>query len=172
MTESTAAVHNLNPTGECVFCCDDFSTSNYVEYQATANGLYLPSPYCQQCIEENFIKKQWALYLEKLSKADCAAALKRILSNPPPLNVYDEKGLPCKGDGSTGEVHLFWYSSDNGTHSAKLKDSLEGQERRDFWEDKKRFMTEQEILEENKKKQQGENGNNEMIMNGNENNNQ
>lgn len=36
-------------------------------------------------------------------------------------------------ENETGEVHAFWYACDNAVHSAKLKDSLVGEEREKFW---------------------------------------
>ena len=39
---------------------------------------------------------QWDKYLENIAKADCAAALRRVLSSPPQINVKDA-GLKCEG---------------------------------------------------------------------------
>jgi len=47
-----------SPEGDCVFCCEDFTADNYVEYQAVANGPWLKSIYCQECIQTHFIEAQ------------------------------------------------------------------------------------------------------------------
>ena len=138
---------HADPEGDCTFCCEDLTEENYVEYQAIENGPWLKSQYCQQCIEENFIAKQWDRYLENIAKADCAAALRRVLSSPPQINVKDA-GLPCADNGHNDEVFQFWYASDNAVHSAKLKGSLVGAERDAFWSEKQAFLTATELQEE------------------------
>ena len=47
--------------------------------------------------------------------------------------------MPCPDD---GEVHSFWYMNDGEIHSAKLHGSLEGNERREYWEFLKKFQPE------------------------------
>jgi len=118
--------------------------------------------YCQQCLDSQFIAQQWQTYLDNISKADCAAALRRLITKPPPINVKDA-GLPCEDNSTTdddiergeGEVHSFWYASDGGLHDAKLNGSLMGEERRRFWEEKKDFLTVTEVEEERQKKATG-----------------
>ncbi len=51
----------------------------------------------QACLQTHFIDAQWGKYLENISKADCAAALRRVLSAPPQINVKDP-GLKCEGE--------------------------------------------------------------------------
>jgi hypothetical protein len=87
--------HQL-PTGDCTFCCDDLVSENYVEYQSVENGPWLRSQYCKDCIETHFISGQWKKYIDSIASADCAAALRRVLSQPPCINVKDA-GLPCPG---------------------------------------------------------------------------
>jgi len=130
-----------------MFCCDELTPENYVEYQAVANGPWLPAMYCQACTEEHFINAQWGRYLENIAKADCAAALRRVLSAPPQINIKDQ-GFKCEGEGSNGEVYALWYASDQAVHSAKLKDSLVGEERDKFWAEKQAFLTATELQEE------------------------
>jgi len=155
------------PSGECVFCCEDLTSDNYVEYRAAPSALWYPSVYCQLCLESQFIEKQFQTYLENIAKADCAAALKRVITNPPPINVKDP-GLPCteeQGGGveggderGNGEVEKFWFLSDGKEHSAKLKGSLLGEERDKFWAEKKEFLTATEEEEERLKKEGGGGG--------------
>ena len=121
---------------------------------------WLPSVYCQQCVDGQFIANQWQTYLDNISKADCAAALRRLITKPPPINVKDA-GLPCEDSATAeddtergeGEVHSFWYNSDGAEHSAKLSGSLTGEERQRFWQDKKDFLTVTEVEEERQKKE-------------------
>ena len=119
--------------------------------------------YCQLCIESQFIEKQWETYLSNIAKADCAAALRRVITNAPPINVKDA-GLPCEDtaeEGGTaggaergkGEVESFWFCSDGQPHSAKLKGSLTGEERQRFWREKKEFLTATEEEEERQKRE-------------------
>jgi hypothetical protein len=127
-----------SPQGECIFCCDDITQENYVEYRGTSTSKWLPAIYCENCIVEQFINRQWQTYLDNMAKADCAAALRRVLSAPPPQCVKDA-GLPCE-DNETGEVYEFWFASTNEIRDAKLKDALEGAERDAFWAEKKAFL--------------------------------
>ena len=125
-------------------------------------GPWLASVYCQQCLDGQFIAQQWQTYLDNISKADCAAALRRLIVKPPPINVKDA-GLPCEdtttaadeAERGEGEVHSFWYASDGLEHSAKLDGSLLGDDRRRFWEEKKDFLTVTEVEEERQKKEGG-----------------
>lgn len=135
------------PSGDCVFCCDDLTEENYVEYRAVPDGPWLKSIYCQPCLETHFIQGQWQKYLDSIAAADCAAALRRVLSAPPPINVKDA-GLPCKDNGYNEEVQSFWFSSDKQVHSAKLVGSLEGEARDKFWSEKQAFLTATELQEE------------------------
>lgn len=138
---------HAEPSGDCVFCCDDFTSENYVEYQAVENGPWLKSIYCQACLEEHFIGGLWQKYLDNIAKADCAAALRRVLSAPPLINVKDP-GLPCPDNGNNEEVFQFWYASDKAPHSARLKGSLVGADRDAFWAEKQAFLTATELQEE------------------------
>lgn len=64
------------PSGDCIFCCEDFTQDNYVEYQAVEGGAWMKSPYCKDCIEHNFIDKQVAtLHGRMLSPRRSTAAL-------------------------------------------------------------------------------------------------
>ena len=54
---------------------------------------------------------------------------------------------PDEGN-NNGEVHAFWYASDNAVHSAKLAGSLVGAERDAFFAEKQAFLTATELQEE------------------------
>jgi hypothetical protein len=81
---------------DCVFCCEELSSSNYVEYRSIPSGSWYPSPYCEACVEAHFISAGWQKYLDLIAKADCAAALKRVITAPPPVNVRDAGFAECK----------------------------------------------------------------------------
>jgi hypothetical protein len=135
-----------------VICCEDFSASNYAEFEAAGHaGRWFPSPYCESCVRGQFIAKQWDLYMENLAKADCAAALRRLLSAPPPLMVSDA-GFKVAELNNSGEVARFWFASTNSEISAKIDKAPEGDAREKFWAEKKAFLTQQELIEEQAKK--------------------
>jgi hypothetical protein len=75
---------------------------------------------------------QFKKYVEDVAKSDCRAELRRLLTKGPPVNLKEEVGLPTP-DGS-GEVYRLWFSSDKEEHSAKLEGSLEGEERKAWWD--------------------------------------
>jgi hypothetical protein len=53
-----SSLSHSEPSGDCTFCCEDFTADNYVEYQACENGPWLKSIYCQECIQAHFIDGQ------------------------------------------------------------------------------------------------------------------
>lgn len=121
---------------------------NYAEYKASPNGKWRPSVYCVDCIEQHFINGQWQKYIELIEKADCAAALKRVITTPPPLHVKDA-GYKCEEEQNpTGEVYKFWYAKDNQEHSSELKGCLQGEARDKFWAEKKEYMHAMELAEQ------------------------
>ena len=162
LPSSSSPAHSL-PSGECVFCCEELTSSNFVEYRASLSSPWLPSVYCELCVTSQFIDKQWETYVHNIEAADCAAALKRVITNPPPINVKDA-GLPCEAadaDGDergAGEVERFYFHSDAQEHSARLKGSLVGEERAAFWREKKQFLEATEEEEERAKREGGGGG--------------
>jgi len=151
MSEVKQVVEHKGPAGDCVICCEDLTKANYAEYRAKSDQRWHPAPYCETCIAQ-FIQNQWKQYIDAITKADCAAALRRVLAHPPPINVKDAGFPECKDNGNNDEVHSFWYSSNGKEASAKLKDSLEGEARETFWAEKKAFLTATEHQEELAKK--------------------
>jgi hypothetical protein len=123
------------PSGDCLFCCAELDESCYAEFMPPSLSKWKPAPYCSNCIQQFFIDQQWAKYLKSIAEADCAAALRRVLSKHPPLYVTD-KGF-ATDESAEGVVGQFWFSNSNAVHSSKLKDALEGQERDRFFEEKK-----------------------------------
>jgi hypothetical protein len=64
-----------------------------------------------------------------------------MLQAGPPINLKDKTALPCPDD---AEIHSLWYMEDNKEHSAKLKGSLEGEERQKYWDEQKKFYIAEE----------------------------
>lgn len=112
----------------CACCWDDITGENYVEYlpypssENNHHPTWLPSGFCQTCLQ-HLLKTQFSLWTESLAKSTCLAEQRRLLRRGPPVNVRDDKALPCPNN---EEVHKLWYSSTGSEHSAKLEGSLEG----------------------------------------------
>lgn len=112
----------------CACCWDDITGENYVEYLPYSSSennhhpTWLPSGFCQTCLQ-HLLKTQFSLWTESLAKSTCLAEQRRLLRRGPPVNVRDDKALPCPNN---EEVHKLWYSSTGSEHSAKLEGSLEG----------------------------------------------
>jgi hypothetical protein len=139
--------HSEVPEGkECGYCTDPITSENYAEYlpfppvEGSANEgenewKWIPSVYCMDCLEY-MIPQKWSLFMENLRTIKCAKAQRRMIEEGPPINFHDPKGMPCPNN---GEIYMFWYCKDNVTKSAKLPDSLIGEEREAFIEHLKQF---------------------------------
>jgi len=134
----------------CASCWDDLGKETYVEYQAEAAGAWLPSGFCQECIGM-LLKSQWKKYKESLSTTTCKAEQRRLLERGPPVNISDKNALPCPA-GAHAEVYKLWYMSDSEEHSAKLEDSLDGEQRELYWAEQRAFyiVDEKEDVDEEK----------------------
>lgn len=124
--------HGTPSSGSTCACCwDDLSPENYVEYlpypheENNNSPAWTPSKFCQTCIE-HLIRTQFSLWTESLAKSTCLAEQRRLLRKGPPINLRDDKALPCPDN---GEVDKLWYMSDGHIHSAKLEGSYEGEVR-------------------------------------------
>mmetsp|Transcript_26531 Transcript_26531/g.25388 ORF Transcript_26531/g.25388 Transcript_26531/m.25388 type:complete len:160 (-) Transcript_26531:56-535(-) len=151
MTElnSSSSKHNLPADGgSCMCCWDDLEASTYVEYLSSSESEWLPSGYCNVCIEM-IQKTQWSTYTTALEKTTCKAEQRRLLAKGPPINVSDTKALPCP-DG--GEVHTLWYMSDGLERSAKLEGSLTGEDRQKYWDEQASFYIAEEVDDEGDEK--------------------
>ena len=132
----------------CMSCWEDMNNEIYVEYRSSIDSQWKPSGYCKMCIEM-LIDSQWDTYVNGLANVKCKAEQRRMLQAGPPINLKDKTALPCPDD---SEIHSLWYMIDNNEHSAKLKGSLEGEERQKYWEEQKKFyiVDEEEKQEESK----------------------
>jgi hypothetical protein len=123
--------HSAPSSGSTCACCwDDLSNENYVEYQPqsssaeeTANGGWLPAGFCENCTE-HLLRTQFPLWTEALAKSTCLAEQRRLLKRGPPVNLRDDKALPCP---ENGEVAKLWYMRTNEEKVAKLEGSLAGE---------------------------------------------
>lgn len=151
LVDTSTTTHQPVPEEDCIFCCEEITASNFAEYRSSSEDVWHPSPYCQDCVQSAFIDSQWTKYVGHVEAADCAAALRRALSTAPPLNVID---IGFKTDLSKiGEVYQFFFRHDEGNEikgkvvSARLKGALTGQERENWWNDKKAFLIASEAEE-------------------------
>ena len=123
------AHHPVPHDKQCACCFEDLSNSNYAEYlpypheENNNHPLWTPSPYCADCIE-HLLRTQWSIYTEALAKTTCKAEQRRLLTRGPPINLRDDRALPCPAN---GEVHKLWYHHGNTEKDAKLEYSLVGE---------------------------------------------
>jgi hypothetical protein len=136
---------HASPSGECIICCSDLDNTNYAEFKGAGVDIWKPSPYCSECIEGFFKAQQWAKYLELFEKADCAAALRRVMSKPPPVTVHDKAF--ASDNNAEGVVSSFWYASTGSEESAKIVGALEGAARDEFWKEKTAALEAMEVAE-------------------------
>lgn len=123
-TSASAAHQTPAPGSTCLCCFEDLTTENYVEYQPyTDKTSWSPSAYCQSCVEY-LLSTQFKLFQDNWAKTTCKAEQRRLITRGPPVNLRDDKALPCPDN---TEVHLLWYSSDNTVKIAKLTGSFEGE---------------------------------------------
>jgi hypothetical protein len=142
--------HTDPPSGfECACCMEDISAANYVEYlpfpsEEEANPTWLRSVFCQSCVEY-LVQTQFQNFKDAWQKTTCKAEQRRLVIRGPPVNLRDDKALPCPGK---VEINLLWFSSDGQERSAKLNDSYEGEEREKYWNELRSFYAEDEPEDE------------------------
>ena len=147
--------HGEAESGSTCGCCwEDLSAANYVEYRASAESQWLPSKFCEDCVGI-LLASQFDQYRKSLSTTTCKAEQRRLLEAGPPINLKDKTALPTPDD---GEVYSLWYASDGCEHSAKLEGSLEGEERKKFWDEQKDFVIKDEKDAEEEEASTGDQG--------------
>lgn len=123
--------HAEPPSGlECACCMENISPANYVEYlpfpsEEEANPTWLRSVFCQSCVEY-LQQTQFQNFKDAWQKTTCKAEQRRLITLGPPLNLRDDKAMPCPGK---VEINLLWFMSDGKERTAKLNGSLEGEVR-------------------------------------------
>jgi hypothetical protein len=121
--------HAIESGASCACCFEDLTPHNYVEYLPYPSAvndnqpLWLPAQYCQDCIQQ-LLSTQWSTYTEALLKTTCKAEQRRLLTRGPPINLRDDRAMPCPNN---EEIHKLWLSSTDEVRSAKLDFSLIGE---------------------------------------------
>jgi len=131
-----ASFINFNAGEDCVCCFEPFEGSNKVDYQNHVDDSWRQSPYCLDCIT-HLQNTNWDKYINDVTKADCKASLRRALEDGPPIYIRD-KAFETEGINNTGEI--FQLRCEGKVISAKLKGSLEGDERNKWWNEWKNIM--------------------------------
>ncbi len=138
---------------ECSICYEEFvnedGESTSCSFRGASEEEWKVSNVCWLCVER-MINDGWKHYLDQLDKATCAAEMRRLLTAGPPTHLRDTKAFPVANE--NGQVHEFKLASGL-IVSAKLKGALDGQERLDWWQEKKNLIEHLE-QEEHKKEQQ------------------
>ena len=127
-------IEDLSESDEncCKSCFDDLVNDNMVKYQINNNNTWLLSNYCETCVNY-LINNSWKIFKDSVEKADCKKALNKILEVGPPINLRDKGGFPNPIDNNLlTEVDKLLFCRENIIKSAKLKDSLIGNEREQY----------------------------------------
>ncbi|KAF8821078.1 hypothetical protein IE077_000354 [Cardiosporidium cionae] len=129
------------PTGKenCLVCFDSITEELYVEYKVNEKSEWFPSKFCSNCIEE-IQKTQYQKFIRNFTDSDCQREQRRLLLKGPPINLYDQHGFPEAG---SQEIHSLWYYDSKQINSAKLKDSVEGEDRKLLWDKMKNFVVQE-----------------------------
>ncbi|KAL3757651.1 hypothetical protein ACHAWU_009496 [Discostella pseudostelligera] len=159
--------HGKPYEGMCCLCTMEDITEedgNYVEYQTYPSLQWKPCQF-EASVVQQLLDTQFQQYLTRVKSTDCQAELKRLLKNGPPIYIHDKHGLPLAGDNNEkggdggdnnekggddgggaggGDTHVckLWFASDGKERSAKLTNSLEGEERERLWQELKKFIIE------------------------------
>ncbi|KAJ8602583.1 hypothetical protein CTAYLR_008764 [Chrysophaeum taylorii] len=86
---------------ECLITLEDISESNYCEYQ-TAPSMRWHAALASSAAIEHLRITQYKQFLDRIQGTDCAAEMKRLLAQGPPVYVSDRNVLPLP----EGETHV------------------------------------------------------------------
>ena len=120
---------------ECTACFGQIDSSNYVLYKDDIFKDWITCGYCLECVEY-MLQHSWESFVDQVIKADCLAALTKLLARPPPTNFRDGVGVPCNNE--TGEVVKFYFNG--AEQSAKLEGALVGDERDQWYDEMKQRL--------------------------------
>ena len=133
----------------CRASYEDIDKDSYVEYQSYPSGVWRACEYSQPTVEY-LLANGYKMYMKDFEKAstDCAAAVRRIIGNGPPVYLSDlnhADAMPLEA----GEVRVdkFWFMSNNSTVTGKLEGSLEGEEREKKWQEQKALLAAMEVAD-------------------------
>ena len=120
------------PTNDMTCLCtwDKITSKEYVEYQTMPSGKWHPSKYGISTIK-TLLNTQFNNYIESVQKTDCLKELKRLLDIGPPIWLHDIHGLPIPENDT--HISTLWYMDQNLEVSARLKNSLIGEDRIHLW---------------------------------------
>ena len=123
----------------CQCCFEEIVNENMVKYQINQNNEWLVCNYCDQCVIY-LQNKSWKIYTDQVKQADCKKALIKLIDVGPPVNLRDRVGFPNPLDKhKLTEIDNLMFCKNNEIKSAKLKDSLIGNEREKYIEFIKNF---------------------------------
>lgn len=131
---------------ECCVCYTEFDEETTVLFQDEQNSEWKKGAYCYDCTQY-LIDSNWKKYVDDVEKADCKRSLRNALKSGPPVNMRDV-GFPCENN--NGEVYKF--KTNDSEFSAKLKGSLEGEQRLKWWDHYKAILEAMEDHPEKDKK--------------------
>ncbi|KAF7458226.1 hypothetical protein HWI79_1227 [Cryptosporidium felis] len=134
---------------ECLICFSDLNEANSVEYKTGPSSEWYRSNFCLECIE-SLKKSQFHRYCDSITNTKCLKEQKALLLKGPPINVWDKHGFPECGE---NEVFQLCRSNDKTIISPKLDGSLVGDERLNYWNYLKQFIS-SEMLKSEKNDQE------------------
>lgn len=110
-----------------------------VEYQSFPSLQWQPAKFEESTIEQ-CLNTQFHTFCETVKTTDCQATLKRLLTEGPPIYIYDKHALPLHDPIRDTHICKLWFQRDNVETSAKLDGALEGDERQKLWDELKAFI--------------------------------
>ena len=144
---ASLVVEDYSVGDECLVCFEDFDEELTIEYQDKPDANWKKSPYCYYCVK-HIQDTKWGDYVKSVEQADCKASLRRAMADGPPINIRD-KVFESETDNPSGEIHMLRYKGES--LSAKLKGSLNGEERDKWWSEWKDILQTMEVEDEKEK---------------------
>jgi len=99
--------------------------------------------------------------MDRVKKTDCRSELRRLLKSGPPIYISDAHGFPLDEEEGEEYVVNLWYASDGKVHPAVLRGAVQGEERKELWDNLKEVIQNEIEGEDN-----GNDGNDVGIVNG------
>lgn len=133
----------------CLATWEDISieAGNYCEYRTMPSRTWHSSKYSSTVVQK-LLETSFETYLKKVEDAtkDCAASVRRLIGNGPPIYISDKAALPLP-EGDT-YIDMIWFSEENIRVPATLKGALIGDERQKLWNVQKEVLKAMEEAEE------------------------
>lgn len=132
----------------CLCTQDPITDDSYCEYQTAPSMRWHPAKYADQVVRD-LRAGGFQKYLKdcELASRDCAAAVRRIIRESPPVWLKDANALPLPA----GDSHVcsLWFARTNTQTSGKLVGALEGEAREALWTIQKDILASMEAFENN-----------------------